>query len=755
MHPKIVFPGNLAPLFADLSRPLHADVQRDPRRTPMEGREVSLAHGYAMEPGNFAGETYLDGVLGDFERFMSAAMGCGSAANGYPIHLRRSAVPGRPDDAAEAHAINILAQGCEVIAEDLEGLRRAMFRMQDEMRLRRAPILPIGHEARWTRLKTRIARSPVAPYRWLSGWELEDEHDYYPEEYLHRLAHSGVNGIWVAGLLRNMVASAVYPELGPPEHRLEKLNRLIEKAARHGIRVYLFCMEPRALPPEHPAAIAHPEIVGARGCLCTSVPGVREYIRQAMRSLFTEAPRLGGLINIFCGERPSNCWWHNEQIVQECPRCRQRPRAEVLAEVLDTFAQGIHSTSPSAEFMAWTYMMASSRETLPIAPMLEVATRCDRRVIWLGNFEHGCTKEICGKSVQAHEYSLSCVGPSDYFSDMAQAVRDSGRRIYAKLQVGTTYEMSSVPHIPVPGIVYDKIAAAGHLGVSGAMLGWIPGGFPSMQLKMTGEAAFEPRATKKDLMRRVAALDWGEAAAETVAAAWDDFARAWQLYPMDNAVLYWGPITRGPAYQLHLEREPRLAKPYNWGFTRKREPQPFEDQYTRWLGDYTVEQITGSFREMARLWQIGIDRLESIPMQEGPSREPARQIAVAKAVRLQCLSAANVYEFYALRDQLKISAETAHPAILERLEDVAKDELAVCGQVRALLSIDPTLGFESEIYDFSYSISLIDQKMLQVSQMLPIVARWRRGGVEREILERTVEEAETLRPDRVPDLWGD
>ncbi len=758
MHPKVVFPGNLAAIVADLARPLHDHSLVDPLRRA-GGGEVSLAGGYALEASAFAGRPHLDVLLDDWRRFMSVVMETHAAEGGYPIQLQCGPARAAPDGGFEAHEIDVTESGCRITAPDMEGLRRALFRLQDEMRLRRAPILPAGREARWTNIRTRISRSPIAPYRWLSGWELEDGNDYYPEAYLSRLAHSGVNGIWVAGLLRNLVASTVIPELGPPVHRLGKLNQLIQKAARQGIRVYFFCMEPRALPPDHPAAIAHPEILGARGALCTSVPRVREYIREAMRSLFTEAPQLGGLINIFCGERPSNCWWHTEAYVQECPRCRQRPRAQVLAESLNTFAEGIRAASPTAELMAWTYMMASSRESLPIAPMLEVVRAADPSIIWLGNFEHGCRKEICGKAVQAHEYSLSCVGPSGYFSDLARAVDASGRRIYAKLQVGTTYEMSSVPHIPVPGIVYDKIAEAGKLGVSGAMLGWIPGGFPSPQLKMAGEAVFEPRPPKRALMQRIAAIDWGEASADAVAAAWEDFGAAWQRYPMDNAVLYWGPITRAPAYQLHLEREPRLAKPYNWGFTRKREPQPFEDQYTRWLGAFTLEEILRSFRDLGRAWQGGVERLEAC-RREGRGggtgqSEIDRQIAVASAIRLQCLSAANVYEFYALRDRLREPAGGKHPEILARMEAVAREELHLAGEMKRHLAAEPALGFESEIYDFSYCASLIDQKLLQVNDLLPILSHWRREGVEPAVLERTVEEAEALRPDRVPDRWGD
>src|SRR5690606_12377881 len=109
--------------------------------------------------------------------------------------------------------------------------------------------------------------------------------------------------------------------------------------------------------------------------------------------------------------------------------------------------------------------------------------------------------------------------------------------------------------------------------------------------------------------------------------------------------------------------------PYNWGLNRTREPQPFEDGLERWLGfpgrpTYSVSEVTSAFREMAEAWSRGLDHLVlALKMQE---EEPAlqRQLAVASAVRLQCLATANVYEFYDLRDRLKTAAPDSHPAIL-------------------------------------------------------------------------------------------
>jgi hypothetical protein len=274
-------------------------------------------------------------------------------------------------------------------------------------------------------------------------------------------------------------------------------------------------------------------------------------------------------------------------------------------------------------------------------------------------------------------------------------------------------------------------------------------------LRAAGEAAFEPMDPQEEFLRRVAAIEWGEASSEDVVEAWRIFADAWQRYPFDCEVLYWGPITRGPAYQLHLEREERLAKPYNWGYTRKRVPQPWEDRMSRWVGPYTPKEIFDAFRDMAERWNGGLEKLRSARKRAGDESELDRQVAVASAIRLHFLSAANVYEFYALRDRLLEEDASGHPAMLKRMQEVARDDVRIAQGMRDLLDAEPRLGFESEIFDYSYSGSLLEEKILQVQDMLPTLARWEREGIEPETLKRTVEEAEWLRPDRDPDRWGD
>ncbi|MBU4248044.1 MAG: hypothetical protein KKD14_06740 [Verrucomicrobia bacterium] len=745
----------MAMLIQDLNTPLHQRYLRNKNRVIECDRETDLSDGYVIDLNNVTQAKSLAPALNDFQQFMSVCMGIGRKSNGYIIRMIIGSPTECPVNACEAFMVRTGKSICEIAARDAAGFRRALIFVEDEMTLRQAPHLPLGSFPRWTTISDRIARSPCAPYRWKSGWELEDDNDFYPDELLNKYAHCGINGIWVAGLLRNLVPSKVIPELGPARHRLDKLQQLVARAARYGIKIFLFCIEPRSLPVGHPVLKAYPEIKGVSSGLCTSTSLVQAYIRDVMCELFTTVPALGGVINIFNGERHTTCWLHDE-FVQACPRCRVRSQTDVLAEDLNCFMAGIRAASPSAKLIAWAYLMDSrndSMTSLPIDPVLELMKKTHPDIIWMGNFEHGGTRELCGKRIGIHEYSLSYIGPSDQFRKLALAAQPIKRKIYAKLQIGTTYEIGSVPYLPVPGIVYAKCSAIDELNVSGMMVNWTIGGYPGLMQKAAGEAAFHPRPPQRQFLERLAGLDWGMDAAPMVAKAWDHFANGLQSYPCSTAVFYFGPITRSPAYHLHLDRENRTAQPYNFGLDWSRNLQPFEDQVSRWLGPFTAHEVIGLFRAMDTAWSKGLLILRTLSLNHADNVELPKQTAVAAAIRVQLLSVANVIEFYTLRDGLLHSAGEKQRGLLARMRQVAEDDLTLASEMKQYLKIHPAIGFFPEMYAYSYSAKLIDDKIQQVYTMLETLDQWRQTGVELDALTKSVIVVQPCGLD-FPDKWG-
>ncbi|MDD5483315.1 MAG: hypothetical protein PHP98_06650 [Kiritimatiellae bacterium] len=726
-------------LLKELARPVHCTSIRNRNYKP-ETTTSDLSAGYRLVIPHDKKIHLLDRSIHDFHRFMSVAMEVKNPRGRYEIQVALETPKWRSRNASEVYQIEVQPQRCLITSSDVEGMRRALIYLEDEMTIRRAPTLPLGKVSRRAQVQARISRSPCAPYRWQSGWELEDKYDYYPDEYLNKLMHCGTNGIWVAGLFRRLIASKVLPELGPRKHCLEKLRKLTEKTEQYGIKVYLFCIEPRIVPKDHPVFARHPEIIGnTRMCsicnsICISSPLVRNYILEVVGALFQQVPKLAGLINIFNGERGTTCW-PDKETVQSCPRCRKRGQTEALADGLNLFYEGMSKVNPSAKMIAWSYGKFDQEANALKAALVK---RINPNIVWLENMEHGGIKKICGKDVSTCEYSLSYEGNSSVFENLAKIARTRNRKMYAKLQIGTTYELSSLPYLPLPQTVHRKFAKMHKFGVSGTMESWIIGGYPSLMLKAAGEAAFAPLPRERPFLERLAGIYWGKTKAKRAAKAWEHFSRTFRQYPCANEVFYYGPITRSPAYQLHLEQEKRLALPYNWGLHRNRNVQPHEDRLERWLGPFTPEDLIKSFRTMGYDWNKGVRMIESIirSFPAGPGLK--KQYAVAAAAGLQFLSTANVIEFYQLRDYLHKSEPAVQKRLLRKMRNTVLDDIALARAMKKFLRMEIFIGFESEIYDYSYSGKLLDDKIKQAKKVLQTLSSWQKTGVDHSVLNRII-----------------
>lgn len=85
-----------------------------------------------------------------------------------------------------------------------------------------------------------------------------DDVDYYPDEYLNRLAHDGTNGIWIYTRLADLVRTDIIPEYGEnAEKRIAKLNRVVARCKRYGIGVYVFFIDPAFLTKETAEFVHH------------------------------------------------------------------------------------------------------------------------------------------------------------------------------------------------------------------------------------------------------------------------------------------------------------------------------------------------------------------------------------------------------------------------------------------------------------------------------------------------------------------
>ena len=185
---------------------------------------------------------------------------------------------------------------------------------------------------------------------------LHPELDPFPEGLLQRLNTLGINGVWLHVALHQLTPSKIFPELGKDhETRLANLQKLAQRTGKYGIRIYLYMNEPRAMPPSF--FKNREEILGYLdgdfGTLCTSVPLVRQWMKESLTGVFARVPELGGVFTITASENLTNCW--SRQHGDRCPRCSRREPAEVIAEVNKTIAEGVWNGQPDAKVIVWDW----------------------------------------------------------------------------------------------------------------------------------------------------------------------------------------------------------------------------------------------------------------------------------------------------------------------------------------------------------------------------------------------------------------
>ena len=720
--------------IGDLQTPLWSEHDWTPRE-PLAG-EADLRQGVAVAPRFPDPEGLLDTAYADLAGFLAA--GGVSRDGGFPIETGPAET-----STAEAYRIEVTAQRCRILAADTEGVRRGLFHVEDMMMRAGGLFLPLGVVERKPFIKARISRCFYGPINRppKNRDELMDDVDYYPERYLNRLAHEGVNGLWLTVKFTDLCRTTVVPEFGQEaEQRLAKLRRTVETCRRYGIRIYLLVIEPACWEAGHPALKQRPELGSRWSALedkrlfCPASEVAQQYLYEATNSVFTAVPHLGGLINISHGERYTHCLGSVAAISDAkpaCPVCAEKAPWEILHAVLAPMARGIRDAAPDAELIAWLYMPYEEE----LADWVyEIPRHVPEGVVLQFNFETGVTKEVFGKERKGGDYWLSTPGPSPRFERIARAAAACGAAVSAKIQTGCSHEVATVPYVPVPGLLYRKFRAMRELGVTHTMLCWYFGNCPGLMNKAAGALSFEPFPdTEDDFLRGLAEVEWGEHAG-TVASAWGDLAEGYGHFPLTNYFQYYGPMHDGPVWPLLLDPrdEPlaptwQIASPY----TLETYP-PSGDRIGECLAEsHTVAEVIELCRLMADGWTKGVDALRRVEGHGSLTPQQRLNVGVARALGVQFRSGLNILRFYDLRERMRKESPDRQAAMLDAMERIVKAELENDAELLTLCRADSRLGFHSEAEGYKYYPEKIRWRMAQLDQLLQSGIPALRKSVER------------------------
>lgn len=530
---------------------------------------------------------------------------------------------------------------------------------------------------------------------------LNPELNPYPEGLLQRLAAVGINGVWLQGVLRDLApGGTAFPEFGKESaQRLANLRVLVERARRHGIGVYLYLNEPRAMTASF--FKSRPEMAGVREgdltAMCTSHPAVRQWMGDALEHVFRTVPGLAGVYTITASENLTSCASHGGWA--GCSRCRSRSDADIIAEVNAVIEAGVHRGNPQAKVLVSDWGWRGHGE----AP--DLIAKLPKSICLMSVSEWNLPIERGGVSSKVGEYSISAVGPGPRALLHWPLAAAAGLQRGTEIQFNNTCELASIPYLPVMDLVAEHCHNLLPQNLDALLIGWTMGGYPSPNFRLAQEINRSPGVDIGTALDTVARERFGVHGAPHARQAWRVMSDGFRQYPFHVSVVYTSPVQWGPANPLYPTKTGYSAT--MWGL-------PYDD-LDGWRGPYPPAVFIGQFEKVAEGWQAGISELE-LAVQATPKRrraEVAADLRFAQAAGIHFESVANQGAFVLARDTLAKSGASLSAEERQRLRREMKrrleSEIALARQLFTLVQQDAHIGFEPSCQYFYLPLDLVEK----------------------------------------------
>ena len=505
----------------------------------------------------------------------------------------------------------------------------------------------------------------------------------FPDELLGAYKRLGVTGVWTHIVLYQVAPFPFDPELSAGwEKRQDGMRYLTEKLARHGLKLFLYFNEPRAMPEAF--FEKHPHLRGAvngtHSTLCIRHPEVQAYLSDSVSLLCRNVPLLGGFFTITASENLTSCHSHySSPGLIPCPRCSAHSPAETYALVNTIVRDAVRSVSDSIRVIAWTWGWEPD-----ITP--EVIKRLPRDVAVMNVSEQGVKKLIDGTETSVLDYSISVEGPGNYAMRTWSQAHAGGHAAYAKLQLNNTWEMSAVPFIPVMERTHRLLSRLASCGSrpDGLFLSWTLGGYPSPTLALVS-AFNSAKGNIPDLKDIYSAL-YPDCDIDGIARAIHLFSEAFDEYPFHIGCAYSGPQQCAPANLLY-------AVPTGLNATMVCFPH---DDLDSWRSIFPRKTYISQLKKLSDMWNDGLAAL--IPACSGHENEPAVKLLIDcaevcgchfRSMYLQCM-------FILARDGGDVS-------------NILREEEAIARHVMTIQACNPAIGYESSNHYFYHTNALLEK----------------------------------------------
>ncbi|MDD5603013.1 MAG: hypothetical protein PHG48_02880 [Eubacteriales bacterium] len=635
---------------------------------------------------------------------------------------------------SEYHEITVESGRITIIAADRAGIIRGLVYLADMADARGGPFYIPGIHRRTPRFDRRIIYSYCGLYT--TAFDV-DSRIYLPDELLYKYAKTGVNGIWLQAVLYLLTEFPFEPSMSKGwEKRLSNLKELADRAWKFGIKIYLYLNEPRSMPLDF--YTIHPELKGhvadGHACMCTSVPQVRKYLYDAVQSLCRAVPGIGGFFTITSSENLTNCHSHsNSDGSVNCPRCGDRKKFEVIAEVNTVIDNAARGVSSEIKTFAWTWgWRLNSKNVNEEEEKEKCIAAIPAHMGIMATGEHRMPYMVGGISGIVSDYTLSIIGPGDVSISEWQAAKKTGHPTAAKVQFNCTWECSTVPFLPVYGNIIKYLKNLSDAGVESLLLSWTLGGYPSPNIKIASaqffsEILIDEKSIKFDggngdggngdvgncsnsnnLGKNISedeAYDsmfsalYGENAA-LVRKATDIFCEAFREFPFHIRVAYFAPQNGGPSNLLFDEPTGLEATMTCFVY----------DDLEKWRSIYPVDIFENQFRLLSEKWEKGLRLLDKLP--------PSELKDAAESGYSLFKSSYDQIRFVRARDAfIKEKDSTRKNELHGLMKELIKDELKTAVKVYRIMLRNPTIGYEAANH-YYFSRQMLAEKIINCSYLL-------------------------------------
>ena len=531
----------------------------------------------------------------------------------------------------------------------------------------------------------------------------------YPEGMFRRLSEVGVNGIWLHVVLRTLVApdEKGFPGDERAAERIKGLQNLVNRAAKYGVKIYLYMNEPRSMEPEwfaaSPQRAAYAGVkVGGKVGFCSSNPEVLNWVKRSLNSVFTQVKGLGGIFTITASENYTICASRYKHY-KKCPHCGKESYAKLIAGLNRAMEEGVHSANPNAEVIVWDWKWPEN-ECKEIIENLPKSCRYMSVSEWHKPINRG------GVESKIREYSMSAVGPGPYAKQNWAYAREAGLKCMAKVQINSTWEMSIAPSIPALDLVAQHAENLSKEGVESVFLSWSLGGYPSENLKYF--LSYDGKMGVDEALEKFACKEYGKEAGALVRKAWKECSKGFEEYPYHIGVLYNGPHHVGPSNIFY-------TKPTKYVATMVGIPY---DHYNRWRQIYPVDVWCSQMDKSADGFEKGVKFLEeALKVAKGEYRDRvAVQLSRAKAVQIHLRSSAVQARFFEARNLfLKEKSAAKREELKAVMRKACEEEKELIKAMLPVVSADSEIAYESSNHYF-YIPSDLGEAYLSVNYAL----RW-------------------------------